>query len=256
MATERTTLADIRAVAKAADGIRMGDWTTGDPNNPLPEPLQEMADDIAKWFNPNQKWHLVDVRTGFINSKRIEESSVVKVGPHEGEVHRQFKTKIEEPDKFTPIFHFDAKNPPLRSSGIVRRRAELDFPQVFAPKFRDRVGVWRKGSANVFPDHIGSVYLLAQALKEPSSPYYLVGATVTVNRRGVSEHTWIFEEERKTKPPLEPATSLVVMVLMRDLVDYTRLEVNRLRRVQRQLDRKFPPLQPLQEPTQGAQETA
>lgn len=215
-----------------------------------------MADDIAKWFNPNQGWHLADVRTGLINLKRIEESSVVQVGPHEGEVYRQFKAKIEEPDKFTPFFHFDAENPPMRSRGIVRRRAELDFPQVFAPEFRDRVEVWREGSANVFPGHIGSVYPLEQALKELSSPYYLVGTTVTVNKRGVSEHIWASAEERRTRPPLEPATSLAVMVIMRDLMDYTRLEVNSLRRIQRQLDRKFPPLQPLQEPTQEAQKTA
>lgn len=249
MATERVTLGDIRAVAKVSDGILLGGWTPGTPNNPLVAPLQEMADDIAKWFNPNQGWHLADVRTGFISLHRmaesVDESSVVK-----------FRAKKQEPDKFTPFFHFDAENPPMRTRGIVRRKAELDFPQVFAPDFRDRVDVWREGSANVFPGHIGSVYPLEQALKELSSPYYLVGTTVTVNRRGVSEHIWASAEERKTRPPLEPATSLAVMVIMRDLIDYTRLEVNSLRRIQKQLDRKFPPLQPLQDPTQEAQETA
>lgn len=249
MTTERVTLGDIRAVAKASDGILLGGWTPGNPNNPLVAPLQEMADDIAKWFNPNQGWHLAEVSTGFINFRRIEESLETA-----GEV--RIKAKKKEPDQFTPHFHFDAENPPMRSRGLIIKRSELDFPRVFAPEFRDRVEVWREGSANVFPGHIGSVYPLEQALKELSSPYYLVGATVTVNRRGVSEYIWASVEERKTKLPLEPATSLAVMVIMRDLMDYTRLEVNSLRRNQRQLDKKFPPLQPLQEPTQEAQETA
>lgn len=244
MATERVTLGDIRAAAKVSDGIRIGGWEPGDSNNPLVEPLQEMADDIAKWLNPVQGWHLVEVRTGFISPQRmaesVDESSVVK-----------FRAKKQEADQFTPVFHFTAERPPMRTKGLVRRREVLDFPQVFAADFRDRVNIWREGSADVHAAHIGQVYPLEQALKEVSNPYYLVGATVSVNSRQHAPST-VFElrQQREAGIKPEPPKELTVMIYMRDLMDHTKLEINRLRRIQRQLDKKFPPLQLTQEATQ------
>lgn len=241
MATERVTLGDLRAVAKVSDGIRIGGWTPGDPNNPLVEPLQEMADDITKWLNPDQGWHLAEVRTGFISPQRmaesVDESSVVK-----------FRAKKQEADQFTLVFHFTAERPTMRTRGLVRGREVLDFPQVFTPDFRDRVNIWREGSADVYAAHIGQVYPLEQALKEVSSPYYLVGATISVNSRQHVPST-VFELRQQREAGIKPEApkELAVMVYMRDLMDQTRLEANRLRRIQRQLDKKFPQLQPIQE---------
>lgn len=223
MASERVTLGDIRATAKAADGIRTDWWTPGDPSDTLPETLQEMATDISKWFHPKQGWNLAGVRMGFISPQRIDQSmgklSVVKL-----------KANRQEADQFTPVFHFSAERPPMRTMGFLRRNV-LDFPKVFAPNFTDRVDIWSEGNANVYPAHIGQVYPLGQTLKELSSPYYLVGTTVSVSHG---------EDGRK----LEPPKRLVVMVYMRDLLDYTKLEINRLKRVYRQLGKKFPPIQP------------
>jgi hypothetical protein len=238
MATERVTLGDIRAVAKIADGIRIGGWVQGDPNNPLPEAFQEMADDITKWFNPDQGWQLAEVRTGFISPQRMAESvtedSVIK-----------FRAKAQLPDQFTPVFKFQAERPPMRAKGIVRRSEILDFPQVFAPDFRERVDIWRDGSADVTAPHIGQIYPLEQALKVLSSPYYLVGATISLSSRQPVPST-VFELQRQREASIKPEAprDLTIMVYARDLMDYTRLEVNKLRRIQRQLDRKFPPLQP------------
>lgn len=244
MATERVTLGDIRAVAKVSDGIRIGGWTPGDPNNPLPEALQEMADDITKWLNPTQGWKLAEVRTGFISPQRmaesVTESSVVK-----------FRAKKQEADQFTPVFQFQAERPPMRTRGLVRRREMLDFPEVFASDFRDRVNIWREGSADVHAAHIGQMYPLEQALKELSSPYYLVGATISLSSRQHAPST-VFELQRQREAGIkpEPPKDLTVMIYARDLMDHTKLEVNRLRRIQRQLDKKFPPLQTTESPTQ------
>ncbi len=212
MATERVTSGDIRAAAKVFGGLPMGVWTPGDPNNPLAEPLQEMADDIAKWLNPNQGWHLAEVFTGF------------------------------------PSFHFTAERPPIKTKGLIRRSEVFNFPQVFTPDFRDRVKIWGEGNADVHAAHIGQVYPLEKALKEVSSPYFLVGATISVNSRQRVPGT-VFEprQEREVNIKPELPKELIVTVYMRDLMNQIRLEVNRLRRIQRELDKKFPQLQSIQE---------
>lgn len=210
MATEKEpTLRDMRDAAKAAKGVLIGGWRSPD-QTPLLKPLQEMADDIISWLNPSQGWHLVEVVTGFINPLRIAESvdteSPVKI-----------KARKYSPDQFTPAFDFAAERPPTKKTGLVKRREVLDFPRVFDHRFRDRVDIAYYTGANVYPDHIGPIYPLQQALKELSSPYYLVGATVNVNYRD----------------------GLTVMVYSRDLIDQVRVEINRLRRAQRKLAHTF-----------------
>lgn len=237
MATEIITLGDIRAAAKVSDGIRTGGWESGDPNKPLIEPLQKMADDIIKWFNPDQGWRLTEVRTGFISRQRWDESM--------GEtLSKKIIVNKKEPDQFTPTFHFEAEKPPMRTRGLMRRREVFDFPQVFVPYFSGRVDFYSEWSANVGAGHIGEVYPLEQALKELSSPYYLVGAMVSVASRHPGPSTIIEVRQQKEagiKP--EPARGLTVMVFTRDLMDQTSLDINNLRRIQRQLNKKFPPLQ-------------
>lgn len=246
--SEKATLWDVRAAAKSADGIRIGNLEVTSDHPLLMEPFQEMADDITGWFDPRQGWHVIGVNWGLINLKRIEQS----ITP---DSVARLIAKRQEPDQFTPVFHFDAENPPM-TRGWFGRQKELNFPHVFDPKFEDRVhgsgaDRWQIYSADVSPDKIGSVYPLEQALKELSSPYYLVGTTVSVNQRNIGSYLFAPEEKRK-QMKLEPATSLAVMVFMRDLPDYTRLEVNRLRRLQRQMDKLLPKLQPVQK----TQETA
>lgn len=237
MATEIVTLGDIRAAVKVSDGIRIGGWEPGDPDKPLAEPLQEMADDIIKWFNPDQGWRLTEVRTGFISRQRMAESA-------EETLSKRMIVNKREPDQFTPNFHFEAETPPTKTVGILRKRVIFDFPHVFTPDFKDRVDIWREGAANIKAAHIGQVYPLEQAVRELSSPYYLVGATVNIASRHPGPSSIIEarqQQEAGIKP--EPARGLTVMVYMRDLMDETRIEINNLRRLQRQLDKKFPPLQ-------------
>lgn len=246
---EGVTLGDFRAVAKEAYGIRIGEWTPGDPNNPLIDGLQEMADDITGWFNPDQGWQLAEVRTGLISSQRMAESTRF------GAVKLQ--ARREEPDQFTPVFHFQAERPPMRTTGLLRRREALDLDQIFDPNFRANVGYkadYGSGPVgiDILPEKVGPVYPLAQALKELSSPYYLVGVTLHV--AGGEEHARYLHALQVAHVPDQPQPEkpgpmkhLNVVVYMRDLMDYTRFEANRLRRARRQLDNKFPPPQPAPE---------
>lgn len=96
MAERPLTLADIRVAAKhpGNQGILSGGWSA-DSGQPLIAPLQEMADDIVKWLNPAQGWKLVEVHTGFISLKRIEQSSV---DPSNPQAKPATVAKREEPD--------------------------------------------------------------------------------------------------------------------------------------------------------------
>lgn len=232
MAERALTLADIRAAVKhpGSNGILSGGWKA-DSGQPLFPPLQEMADDIAKWLNPVQGWKLVEVRTGFINLKRIEKSFSIPAAV------KRVVAKREEPDKFTPFFHFDAENPPIVRS-LLRKVKGIDFPQVFVPEFKDRVNIWCDGNANVFPNKIGSTYSLEQAKRELTSPYFLVGATVSLNYRETADRMFgVHAEKPRT---YDPPKSLAVIVFMQDLADYLRLEELKIRRIRRHLDKTFP----------------
>lgn len=225
MVTEKLTLGDIRAAAMTTDGIRIGGWQVED-ETPLVEPFQEMADDIADWFNPLQGWKLTEVRFGLINLKRIEQSSVAYGGPHDGEA--VFKARVETPDTFTPAFHFEAENPPLKGN-FFRSEKRLFLPEVLTPEMRARSSqaFWMLTGIDVGrPVKIGSVYPLEQALKELSSPYYLGGVRLTT--RGANN-------------------GIAIMVFMYDLIDYVRLETKRIRGeanrfsgIGRKLNKKFP----------------
>lgn len=252
MSGERATLGDIRAIAKTTEGIRLGGWVAGDPHNVLPESLREMADDILTWFNSAQGWSLTEVRTGFINIQRIAASMEVTGGPEDGVPVA--RARIQQPDQFPVVFQFKAEKPPMKKRGFVKRREILDLKEVFATNFRAGVSDRRYYdrdpiSVDLMPEKVGSVYPLDQAMKELSSPYYLLGVNISVT--GGSEHADYlynlqFAHLRGHVKPADPGPmkNLKVMVYARDLMDYIRIEINGLRRVQRQLDKKFPPLHP------------
>lgn len=123
----------------------------------------------------------------------------------------------EEPDRFTPNFYFDAKCPPRTVSvdGILR---VVDLEDVFSYRSRKIVDVAGQ-KADIHVEKIGSVYPLHQALKELNSPYYLVSTTA------------IIEASPQDTP------RLVVKAIMEDLLDFTSLEINRLRRAKRKLSK-------------------
>lgn len=232
MAVERATLGDLREIAKLSPGIRVGGWEPGEPNRPLLEPLKIMADVIVTWFNSEQRWKLAGVNSGLINLKRMEESSADSGDLDHPKRGPDLRAKREESDKFTPVFHFVAERPPMRARGLIGRQKVLDFPNVFAPDFRDKVRIWDRGIADILVDHIGPVHRLDKALEELSSPYYLVGATVFENsRRHVP--TTVFELKQQKEADIKPELpkELTVMVYMRDLMDEVRLVTNRVRRV-------------------------
>lgn len=249
MATERVetrlvTLRDTRG-AKVVGEILAGGWELGE-QKPLLEPLQAMADDIVQWFNPEQRWKFAGVRIGLINFGRIAEASVDPDRPEKESL--MIKARREEPYKLTPVFHFVAERPPLRTKDLVGRQKVLNLPAVFAPNFRDRVEIWSEGSADILIDHIGPVHRLEQALRELSSPYYLVRVTVVAkSRQHVSTTAFELVQQIETGIKPEPSKELEVIVYMRDLMDQIRLDANQLRRMQRQLGKKFPPFQPTQE---------
>lgn len=233
MAIERVTLGDIRAAAKQADGVRTGGWSSSDPI-PLAEALQEMADDILKWFNPNQGWKLVGVSTGFISPQRLSESF------DREELARSVVVKQTKPDRFTPTFHFDANNPPL-TKGLLGKFRVFDFPQVFTPELRDRVHITDLDQASVHADKIGAVLPLDKALEELSSPYYLIGVNVSSNIRDSSSFiSWGGGKTKENTKNPASSRSLLVMVFMEDLLDFAKMEINRLRRAQSKLEKKFP----------------
>ena len=225
MTAERpgVTLADIRAAARDPinGGILMGGWSAEISEKPLPQALQEMADDISSWFNPSQGWRLAEVSTGFINPQRIEGSSV------DANLRKTIVAKRQEPDQFVVNFHFDADNPPTKGQGFLGSgRKRLDFLTVFSQEFQRNVRIFREGNADVVAHKIGSVFPLKEAIDQLNCPYYLNYTTVSANRRKLANNQW-------------SAEGLVVSVHMKDLGDYLKLEVARLQKAGDIFEGKF-----------------
>lgn len=241
--TTPLTLADLRIAAHYPNnkGVLMGRWSA-DSEKPLDAPLQEMAVDIVQWFNPQQNWELVGVTVSFMSRQRMEESSMARRGPMDSA--KTMIAKVKEPDKFTSSFHFQADDPPMTT--LARRGRQslkgVNIPKVFRPDFkRDNVivSIDPEGAdtVDVLPEKIGSIYPLKQALKELSSPYYLVG---TIIQSVIDQNVrWTDQEPKEEKHP-EPFSSLAVIVYAQDLGDYLAKEESEVRRLHRQFNRKFP----------------
>lgn len=237
------TLADLRIAARGPEngGILLGGWSV-DSGKPLLAPLQEMADDIAKWFKPEQKWRLTEVKTSYINDQRIKQSLATQRHPFDGV--KVVKALGKQPDQFTPTFLFEADNPPMTT--IARRGSQrlkgVNLGKVFRHEFR-RFNVTfypEIKNADVSPEKIGSIYPLEQASKELSSPYYLYSVTVSPSQREADQEMWTADKKSGQKKDSEPLRSLTVMVLARDLGDYLHLQVTKARRLDEKFKKKFP----------------
>lgn len=243
------TFKEFRDAAKNNQGVFMVGWMATDSASPLIRPFQEMADDIQKWFRPEQGWKLTELRIGFANNKRFDEAWEMGIIEHDllrttlgnkdktqaliellEDLGTAGKIRDEEPDKLMSFFTFEAEHPPLKK-GWLRKTPEFDFPKVFAPNFRDKIEWWKMGGNGIDApvDSIGPVHILEQALAELTSPYYLVGANIAAKSR---EHipTTVYEARAQAGKQLEPSRDLVVTVYMDDLDDYMKLEINKLRR--------------------------
>lgn len=126
----------------------------------------------------------------------------------------------KEPDRFIPSFYFDAKNPPrsVLTNGILR---VVDLSSAFSFRAQNIISVMGQ-IADIHPEEIGGVLPLPQALEELSNPYYLVSTKANI----------------EATPQNNPR--LVIKPIMEDLLDFTSLEINKLRRVKGKLSRIFP----------------
>lgn len=220
-----TGLETTRRFAKSPEGkgIRIGCLIPSDLENPGFEVYKQMAQDIQSWFDPKQGWHLSEITTGFINLKRMEESSA------QGKIAR-IKAKKDQPDQFTLTFHFDSENPPITGKILGPKKLNL-YRAMLGGSLYDGVAVhfdlagrYELESATVFPTHIGPVYQLDKAVDKMSSPYFLKGGVrVNANRRAKEDESLWLEIKNNPKNS-EPATSLSVFVIMQDLGDYLQIQ--------------------------------
>lgn len=233
VAENSITLGQLRAAAVSpeARGIRLGGWDSvlvdGVKTLTLPADIREMADDIVGWFNPTQGWACKAVNTGLINRDRIHQSTAAKI-----------VAKRIEADQLVLTFFLEAQKPPMVTRGIFRREEMLNLPTVFNPR-REALVYFSdySRSADVCPPKIGKVYPLRQALIELSSPYYLVSVAVATTGGNINER--MFAALTKTKVEYKPDKDLAITVIIRDLIDHTRLEANRYRRLNDRLVGKF-----------------
>ena len=200
----------------------MGGLDVSNLKESLPTFLQEMVDDVSLWFKHSQRWRLVDLSTGFINRERVRQA-----------LGQDTQKKKTEPDQFSLVLHFDSDSPPMTRGWF--RSPRVNFPQVFSPDLDVEYHPWSVKGADVFPNKVGPVFPLKRALKELTSPYYLLGSTVYLNKRAP------FEDKKGEQPK-----SLMAIIYTSDLVDYLRLEEAKIRQDRRRLDRNLTSMQSMQ----------
>lgn len=125
-----------------------------------------------------------------------------------------------EPGKLATTFTF-LPHSPLRTEVVEGVARVADFSQAFAFRYRKIVEVTGQ-TARIHPEKIGKVYPFEQALRPVSTPFYLSST------------------EARVKPTLDGTLGVAVDVTMVDLADFSRLQINKFRRVQRSLERVFP----------------
>lgn len=219
------SLAEFRAMVKSPEysGMLIGSWSSRD-NRPLVPLLKEIADDVARWFRPEQQWTLAGVNYGMISIPRIANSSASST--QEGENKPVLVAKRSEPDKFTPVFHFDSEHAPLTGNRFSNRVGrKIHVYNIFSPDFRYKHVLVKSLTDNiVFVDHVGPIKEIGKAL-EDLSPYYLLGVQVSANHR--------------YDPLTESSRSISVMVHARDLGDHLKLEQLKFRRMSDRFEKKF-----------------